>query len=199
MDLTEGSEELKKKIVIPSLCFAALSTVAFEEAVQAADPPAVKAQMDTRYVNVNKGSVLNLRSSASTSSAVVGKLPAGTKVTVHSESNGWAKVAANGQVGYVSSKYLSGKAATTGTQRTSAPAPTQTKTMTKYVNVNPGSALNVRSKSSTSGSVIGSLSSGTKVTVYSESKGWAQINYNGRTGYVSSTYLSGSAPSFQTS
>ncbi|MFD1708207.1 SH3 domain-containing protein, partial [Siminovitchia sediminis] len=151
-----------------------------------------QAKTTAKYVNVNPGSTLNVRSQSSTSGSVIGSLSSGTKVTVYSESKGWAQINYNGRTGYVSSTYLSGSASSS---KPSGSVPAQSKTTTKYVNVNPGSTLNVRSQSSTSGSVIGSLSSGTKVTVYSESKGWAQINYNGRTGYVSSTYLSGSAPS----
>ena len=49
--------------------------------------------------------------------------------------------------------------------------------------------LNVRSGAGTNYSVIGSLKNGTIVPVISESNGWSKINYNGKTGYVSSNYL----------
>ncbi|WP_018708939.1 SH3 domain-containing protein, partial [Siminovitchia fordii] len=186
---------MKKKIVIPGLCFAALSTVAFEEAVQAAEPPAIKAQVETKYVSVNQGSALNMRSSASASSSVVAKLPRGTKVSVQSESNGWSKVTVNGKSGYVSSQFLtSSSPARQPIAKDKVSVTKPSKAVTKYVSVNEGSALILRSSASQNGSVIARLSRGTKVSVQSESNGWAKVTANGKTGYVSGQFLSASAP-----
>ncbi|MBD8006616.1 SH3 domain-containing protein, partial [Bacillus norwichensis] len=188
---------MKRKLVIPGLCFAALSTVAFEEAVQAAEPPAIKAQLETKYVSIDNGSILNVRSSSSPSSSVIAKLPNGTKVSVQSESDGWAKVTINGKTGYVSSQFLKSGASTTSqttTKQVATPAPAPAKVVTKYISVNSGSSLNMRSSASTSGNVIAQLERGTKVSVQSESNGWAKIVVNGKTGYVSTQYLSVSVP-----
>lgn len=141
-----------------------------------------EAQAVTKYVNVNPGSRLNLRANPGTSSAIIDQLPRGAKVTVYSEANGWAKVKANGKEGYMSTKYLS-------SSQPSAASNTQ-QIATKYVNVNPGSRLNLRSVPSTSGTILTQLPRGTKVTVYSENNGWAKVTANGYTGYVSTTYLS---------
>ena len=62
-------------------------------------------------------------------------------------------------------------------------------TTLKYVNINPASNLNMRSEPSTNGAIITKLASGTAVTVYSEENGWAKVNANGKTGYVSVKYL----------
>ena len=43
---------------------------------------------------------------------------------------------------------------------------------------------------STDSEIIGSLSEGDTVTVYSEQDGWAEIVYEGTTAYVSAQYLS---------
>ena len=51
-------------------------------------------------------SVLNIRQSASTSSAVIGQIPNGTKVTIQGKENGFAKVTYNGVTGYASLTYL---------------------------------------------------------------------------------------------
>lgn len=52
------------------------------------------------------------------------------------------------------------------------------------------SALNVRSGSSTDNAVLGTLSSGTEVTVSElESNGWYKISYNGQEAYVAGNYL----------
>ncbi|MEG2247083.1 MAG: SH3 domain-containing protein, partial [Peptostreptococcaceae bacterium] len=44
--------------------------------------------------------------------------------------------------------------------------------------------------------IITTLNKGTKVEVISESNGWSKVNYNGRLGYVYSTYLDEIAPSY---
>ena len=152
----------------------------------------------TKYVNVDKNSTLNMRSSASTSGSVVSKLARGTAVTVISEANGWAKVTAGGKTGYVSSSYLSASKLDDSTGSESKPdtgSGTDTSTgngeqgTTKYVNVDQGSSLNMRSKPSTSGAVVAKLAAGTAVIVYSEADGWAKVTANGQEGYVSSSYL----------
>jgi len=75
-------------------------------------------------------------------------------------------------------------------------APVSTTTHIMYVKTSrPGSNLNVRSKPSTSSSVVTTLSYGTKVTVHSISNGWAKISVNGKNGYVSTQYLSNTNPS----
>lgn len=53
------------------------------------------------------------------------------------------------------------------------------------------SGLNVRSGAGTGYSILGTLPYGTSVTVTGTSGGWSAIQYSGRTGYVSSNYLSG--------
>ncbi len=49
--------------------------------------------------------------------------------------------------------------------------------------------LNVRSDSSTSSSIVGKLTEGTTVDVYTVNDEWAQIKFEGQKRYVSSTYL----------
>lgn len=281
---------MKKKVIIPSICFAVLSTPAFEKVIHAAQPEApvkevapastkteyaditphaslnvhsspsvdspviakiangtevmvyseedgwakvevngkegyvkadylaatpvgyevqkkAPAEAVTKYVNVNEGSNLNLREGASADTAIIGKLPKGTSVTVLHEEDGWAKVKVNGKEGYVSSKYLvagsaAGKGsspAETGLAKTNAPQTTvqnshAAQTSTKYVNVDPGSYLNLREGASTSSSSVGKLARGTEVTVYSEENGWAKVRAAGKEGYVSSKYLTVSNP-----
>ncbi|MFC9599429.1 SH3 domain-containing protein, partial [Peribacillus butanolivorans] len=179
-----------KKLIIPTFCFAVLSTVAFEEKISAAPLPAEQIntiETSNKYVNVSSGS-LNMRKSASENAGVVAKLMKGTQVTVYSESNGWAKIKADGKEGYVSTKYLSTTKTVTGSTP-SAPV----KTATKYVNVSSGT-LNMRKSGTETASIVAKLSKGMQVTVYSESKGWAKIKANGKEGYVSTKYLSTTKP-----
>lgn len=50
-------------------------------------------------------------------------------------------------------------------------------------------ALNFRTKPSTNGQKIALLAKGTKVTINGYTNGWYHITWNGKTGYVSGTYL----------
>ncbi|MCQ6277697.1 SH3 domain-containing protein [Bacillus sp. EB600] len=176
-----------KKAILPTFCFAALSTIAFEEAVHAAqtNPPQIQivSEGTLKYVNVSSGS-LNLRTSASAGAAVIATLSKGTAITVYSEINGWAWVKANGKAGYVSSIFLSSTNPSSSAKKSSSIAAT-----TKYVNVSSGS-LNLRTGASTSAEVISALSKGTAVSVNSETNGWSWINVNGKEGYVNSSFLS---------
>ena len=49
--------------------------------------------------------------------------------------------------------------------------------------------LNVRKSPSTEAEIIGRLDKGSTVTVYSETDGWCEIEYNGGIGYVSKDYI----------
>ncbi|WP_144552380.1 SH3 domain-containing protein [Peribacillus simplex] len=177
-----------KKLIIPTFCFAVLSTVAFEEKISAAPLHAEQASIeDSMFVHVSTGS-LNMRKNGAEDASIVAKLANGTQVTVYSESKGWAKIKANGNDGYVSTKYLS--ATKPGTLTKSA---VTIKTTTKYVNVSTGS-LNMRKNASDSAGMVAKLTRGTQVTVYSESNGWAKVKANGKDGYVSTKYLSATKP-----
>lgn len=117
---------------------------------------------------------LNVRKSASTSSAVVGSLPKGSAVTLLSKSGSWWYVEyGNGKYGYCSASYIN---QVSGSQA-------------KQVTTVSGN-LNVRSGAGTNYPVIGSLPKGKYVVVLSQSGGWNKILYHGiKTGYVSSAYL----------
>lgn len=182
---------MKKRVIVTGLCFAALSTITLEKTAQAAESPSLPNSQNTvKFVNVDSGSSLIVRSKPSMSATVLSKLAKGKTVTVLSESKGWSKIKINGKTGYVSSKYLAANTKKIDSvQKPPVKKVTPVKTITKYVAVDAGSFLNMRNKSSTSGSVIAKLAKGTKVSVLSESKGWSKITANGKTGYVSSEFL----------
>lgn len=142
----------------------------------------------SRYVTASS---LNVRSGASMSASVVGSYKEGTKVTCYGTSGSWTKVKYNGETRYVSTQYLSTKAPSSGSSSSSF-TETSTTTYTRYVTA---SSLNVRSGASTSSSVVGTYREGTKVTCYGTSGSWTKVKYNGVTRYVSTQYLSASAPS----
>ena len=135
----------------------------------------VDAATDMRTVTASS---LNFRSGPSTSHSIIGSLQKGQQVEYISESGSWAKVKYNGVTGYVHGDYLT-KSTSTGISTSQG--------TTQYVNSTSG--LNVRSGAGTTYSKLGTLEYKEKVTVLSTSNGWAKINYNGQTGYVSSSYL----------
>ena len=53
-----------------------------------------------------------------------------------------------------------------------------------------GSSVNFREEAKTSGKVISKLKRNAQVKVISEENGWAKVEYAGKTGYVSSDYIS---------
>lgn len=122
----------------------------------------------TGIVNVN--SSLNVRSGPSTTYTKVGSLSRGASIKIYEEQNGWYRI---GESQWVKSEYVSINGNT----------PKLT-TTTKYVKVS--SKLNIRSGPDIKSNVIGSLSNGTKVTVYEEQNGWSKI---GSGKWVSSQYL----------
>ena len=138
----------------------------------------VDAATDMRTVTASS---LNFRSGPSTSHSIIGSLQKGQQVEYISESGSWAKVKYNGVTGYVHGDYV-----TKGTTDNS------TTGTTKYVSASVG--LNVRSGAGTSYSKLGKLEYKEKVTVLSTSNGWSKINYNGKTGYVDSSYLQSTVP-----
>lgn len=127
-------------------------------------------------VSVTSGR-LNVRSSASTSGAVVSSLAKGSYITLMSKSGNWWRVEyADGKYGYCHADYIK---TATGTPAT--------------VKISSGS-LNVRSGAGTSYSKVASLYKGEVVIVLSKTGSWSKILYNGtKTGYVSSQYLSTSS------
>ncbi|GAB6737200.1 hypothetical protein bcgnr5412_35150 [Bacillus cereus] len=131
--------------------------------------------------------VLRVRTQPNTSSAIMGRVYEGKALQVIGEENGWLKINHNGRTGYVSSEYVKFvKGNTSSKPETSNPS-TEATVGDYYVNVN---VLNVRSGAGTNHGVIGALSKGIKVQVLFEQNGWGKINYNGKSGYVSSKFLS---------
>lgn len=129
---------------------------------------------------------VNIRSKATTSSAVLAVLYRGRQIQATGPSkNGWTPVSYRGRTAYVYSKYLKslGAAVSSGTSTSSA----STMRTTAY--------LNVRSGPSTGYRVVGVLSKGASVSLTGTRSGnWAQITFGGQRRWVAAGYLtSGSA------
>ena len=150
---------------------------------------AVRSLNKTGIVNVS--SSLNVRSSASTSSKVIGSLSGNTKVTIVGEEGAFYKIEYKGSHGYVAKEYVKdvteNNNSNQGTQTPEKPSTPESTEKTGIVNVS--SSLNVRSEASTSSKVIGSLSGNTKVTIVGEEGAFYKIEYKGSHGYVAKEYV----------
>ncbi|MDM0553476.1 SH3 domain-containing protein [Clostridium perfringens] len=150
---------------------------------------AVRSLNKTGIVNVS--SSLNVRSSASTSSKVIGSLSGNTKVTIVGEEGSFYKIEYKGSHGYVAKEYVKdvteSNNSNQGTQTPEKPSTPESTEKTGIVNVS--SSLNVREGASTSSKVIGSLSGNTKVIIVGEEGAFYKIEYKGSHGYVAKEYI----------
>lgn len=134
------------------------------------------------YVKTN-GIALNVRQSTSTTSNILGKLSNGTKVEIVGTLSGWYKIKYGTSYGYVSSSYIS------NTPVSNSVITTQT-AYVKTGSIN----LNVRQSASTSSTILGKLSNKTQITIVETLNGWYKIKYGTGYGYVSSSYVTFTAP-----
>ncbi len=142
---------------------------------------AVINKVDAASYNYITTSNLNLRASMSTSSQKLVTIPKGGRVTLMMKySNGWSKVTYSGKTGYVASQYI--KAAGNNTAPTPSPSYGKTARTT--------AVLNLRRGAGTCYSSIMKIPSNATVNVLARySNGWSKVSYSGRTGFVSSQYL----------
>ena len=135
---------------------------------------------DVQVGTVSTDSTLNFRSSPSTSASIISSLPSGTRLAVLESSDGWHKIATNGQTGYVSAEYVT---------------LSDTADFTVGTGVISGSVVNFRSSPSTSGAVLNQLPKGTSIQLTGVESGWFKGTYGGVSGYLHSDYVELSAAS----
>lgn len=132
-------------------------------------------------VKYAQGGYVNLRSGPSLSSPIITQVTSGTSISILDDSYEWnyvsVSVYGNTYQGYMHDSLItrSGDTATVVTRN--------------------GGKVNVRSGPSFSYSSIGSLSSGTKVNVLLKGTDWYWISGGGLTGFMSTSYLSGTGKS----
>ena len=123
-----------------------------------------------------KGSDVNLRKSASSSSASLARLRDRTALTVSGLSGAWyaVRVDATGQTGYIHSDYVT--------------LSSDTPLANGFVNA---SAVNIRRGNSTRTESLGRLDRNTKLTIYGMVKGWyrVRVDASGLSGYIIQNYV----------
>ncbi|MCC5893896.1 MAG: D-alanyl-D-alanine carboxypeptidase family protein [Alkalibacterium sp.] len=148
-------------------------------AAKAATPNKVEYQTTTN---------LNLRAGASTKHKVLLTIPKGRKVDYVSKSGTWFKVKYSGKTGFVSSSYVKNVTAAAPSKAKAQPAPTKTAPTPKG-EYQTTSNLNMRAGGSTKHKILLTIPKGKKVEYVSATGSWFQIKYSGKTGFVSSKYL----------
>lgn len=120
---------------------------------------------------------LNLRAGKSTNATKLLVIPKGTKLSISATSAGWSKTSHQGKIGWVSSQYLIPVPA-----RNPAPPkrPALGKTTVK---------LNLRQLATTSSKLLGSVPKGVILELGATSGKWKKIRFEGKSGWVSSSYL----------
>ena len=129
----------------------------------------------------NTGGVgLNVRQTASSTSAKIGMLKDGEVVQINSKSGDWYNISYGNKTGFVHSKYIKLIQTTESGTNTN---------ITKGKVNNITSNLRVRQAPSTSSLTIGYLLSGQEVEITGESRDWYKINFNGKVGYSHKDYI----------
>lgn len=143
-----------------------------------------QANASTNVGFVESDAPLNVRDQPSEQGTIIGKLEPGHQVEYFLTSTDWLKITYGGQVGYVNNAFISDAVK----QSTS-----QASTEVKQAVVNSSGGLNVRSSPSSSESIVGQLPSGTQVDYVERQDGWAQVTFNGTTGFIHTDYLQSSS------
>ncbi|GFP78150.1 SH3 domain-containing protein [Clostridium fungisolvens] len=158
---------------------------------------------------INISTTLRIRQTANTSSAIIGYLYNGQTIDIKDVNGEWYYIQVANRTGYVSKQYVkvteTSKSTTeqkpTDTQSTpvvqqpSTEAPTTQQPQTPQVTVQTGMVYNVttnlrlRSKASSDSSVVAYILPNQTFKILSSSGDWFNIDFNGKTGYVSKAYV----------
>ncbi|MEA4969817.1 MAG: SH3 domain-containing protein [Candidatus Pelethousia sp.] len=123
---------------------------------------------------INCRSGVNVRSRPGTNYPILGFAPRGAAYTVMEKVGAWYKVEFEGQVGYISAHYLAVSAPGAG----------------HGMVVNCNHSVNVRSGPGKMYSILGFAPRGAAYPILKKAGSWYQIEFNGRTAYLSADYLS---------
>lgn len=135
---------------------------------------------------------LNVRTGASTSASRITSIPQGTSVTITGVNGEWYKINVDGSSvsGYVFAEYIT-KTSNSGGSSGGSGGSSNSETPADFTGTVNVSSLNVRNAASMSGTRIGGITKGTKVTVTAISGEWYKVKVNGSslTGYVFAEYI----------
>ena len=153
-------------------------------AAQAAEEAAALAAANAKTVRATD--VVNIRSSSSTDSEVLGKTSQGQEFTRYEVlENGWSKIDYNGQEAYIKTEYLEevNQEAGAGSSEVAANVREPGSTITVKENAN------IRSQPNTDSDSLGKASSGDTFTLVEEKDGWCKFTYDGKDAYIRSDLI----------
>jgi len=130
------------------------------------------------------GDVVNVRSGASLSAAILTQLRCGTEVNVLAEESGWYRVEYGSTEGYMCADYVKLIPETADQEEPEAPEDDA------LYGVITGSCVRFRKGPSTLDAIIREVGVGTKFTILGEADGWTHVlDANGTEGYIKSDYI----------
>ena len=139
-----------------------------------------------QVVNTSVG--LNIRQSASTSSAVLGTLMDGEIFDIISESGNWYNIKWGNIVGFVYKDYVKLVNAS-GNNNSSSTDSSGNAITSKGKVINVPTNLRVRTEPNTSSNILGYLIEGNEVSIIGTAGDWYKIDFNGKVGYVYGEYI----------
>ncbi|MCD8355625.1 MAG: SH3 domain-containing protein [Clostridia bacterium] len=125
--------------------------------------------------DVTANTAVNIRSGPDNSASVVCVLPKNATAEKLGNSGNWIQVKYKDKTGYVYKRFLNNADTT----------------VTAYVTA---SKLNVRAAPNTSATKLGTLEKNAAVEVKSTKNDWCEIEYNGKTAYISAKYMTTKKP-----
>ncbi|KIV75249.1 N-acetylmuramoyl-L-alanine amidase [Bacillus mycoides] len=147
----------------------------------------VKPASGNYTVNVSS---LRVRTGPSTSHTTIGSVKKGQVVQVIGEVQDWFKINYAGQTAYLSKDYVTkGGSNENTTQGNNQEQNNNVTVQTGGTYVVNATSLRVRTGPATYHSVIGGVLNGTKLNVVGSEGSWFKVNYQGKTGYVSSEFV----------
>ena len=153
-------------------------------AAQAAEEAAALAAANAKTVIATD--VVNIRSSSSTDSEILGKTSQGQEFTRYEVlENGWSKIDYNGQEAYIKTEYLEEVNQEAGAEGGEVAASVREPGSTITVKEN----ANIRSQPNTDSDSLGKASSGDTFTLVEEKDGWCKFTYDGKDAYIRSDLI----------
>jgi len=128
---------------------------------------------------------VRLRRSASKNATVLATVPAGAQIEVLEKEIGFYKVKYNGITGYVQNDYVSTEE---GDMVAVTAEPMETVSGYPYTTVTR-EKVNLRAGRSVRAELLKKIPQGAEITVNASSGTWAEVEYNGVTGYVKNEYI----------
>lgn len=180
----------------------AIATPAVQTKTPLATPPPKQSVIPSGQAQVSTADQksLNMRSRASISGIVLVQIDHGSLVEVLERLGSWTRISYSGRTGYVLDRFLkhAGTASTPKQTPTPTPKPVQENPVNSIgsatVNTQAGRFLNFRNTASTGDNIIGQIPSGYSLPLLARGADWCKVVFDGKTGYVMSSFLKFSAP-----